>query len=271
MANLQHITAWVLKNGLRDMMTELVPVLLKFEDMETVSREQIETVKDQLSSKTYNALVKKLGQGHTKSKRTRTIAAQDVVLPELVPLTPQLLQSTAIIINRAPVLQLWATVCSLRLGFSPTQSLALASHLVSHVAELKKKTCGYGSAEADQSAASRSSVELFGFTVGLPFSLTESEDQVLADADKSLRYMRSNFGLTGMPLFYSAMHQRCVEMGEDLISGHAGFAEYERFRPQVKSGMDGFGQKAMFRLKDVIDSNTAESCCSPSGHGRDDC
>ena len=256
MAEIQACATWVLRTGLRDYLTELVPALITLgvQDYDKLTKDDVDKIKDKLSKKALQALMKKCavrpmvasdGGGESRKKKK---AATPVTLPATTKLEEKDLGSV-VFINRAPVLQLWTTCCCKILGFSDVEALAIAGALVREASEQKRKLVGLYVEKPAPVGPSEPKVT--HQVLGMEVQIAQDSDDVEIAADWSLKYITKAFD-NDFLAFYNAMMQRATQMGSEMVVGYAGYAEYERFRPPVSGGARGFGEKGRFRLGAVL-------------------
>jgi len=248
--NLETVAAWVLRSGLRDFLTELVPALLstKVDDLDRLSKQDVDGIKEKLSKKAFTALSKKvtsLSAGSATKKKAKPVG--QVNLPALVELT-FLGEEIVIFVNRAPVLQVWCVCACKVLGMSDLESLAISSHVLQICSDLKKKAVGLESPFKEKGPERLEDVvQILGFEASLP----KDEDEVRSVAEKSLRYIRNAFE-DKLAKVYTVMFQRASQLGPEALRSDVAYEEYERFRPKVSGGGKGFGEKGRFHLRAVI-------------------
>jgi hypothetical protein len=174
-------------------------------------------------------------------------------------------------VNRAPVLTLWGAVVAERLGYDRATALTLGRAVAGLNAQAKGRRLGVFE-EPARDAAERPTerrgtrrarrrerlVPLLGRSVpaveterglraaegGWPVSPTSVE-----------RYLRGKFG-RALPDARAAMRALAAAYEPARLEGVA-FALYERFRPDVPSGVRGWGAKGVLDL-DLVRSLTAE-------------
>jgi hypothetical protein len=127
-------------------------------------------------------------------------------------------------------------------------SLAIAATLVHDLSEKKKKSLGFRGEEEVESATTGTEREftVFGFQV----ILNQTEEDLRALAFKSIKYIQNSFEPEFVK-FYSAMTNRAQELGIESLNTSMGFEEYERFRPRIRHGIEGWGEKNRFHLNDI--------------------
>jgi hypothetical protein len=151
------------------------------------------------------------------------------------------------LINRAPVLALWATVVAQRLGFSRDEALSLGKAVTGLNAQAKGQRLGiYKKHEVprERREGRADSVELFGREV--PVTRTAEGVRALSRGEpvspKSVQtYLESKFGEC-LPIVRAAMEELARSQKPDVLEARA-FALYAQFRPQIPDGVKGWGAK----------------------------
>jgi len=168
----------------------------------------------------------------------------------------------AVMVNRAPVLTLWAAVVAERLGFESDTALSLGKVLAGLNAQAKGRALGiYGPPKA-RGAKEPGKVGLgeeFWIEIcGRPLPAKKTEDGIRAvvkdkpvDPDSVRRYLESKFG-DALGAVRSAMKELAASLKPDELN-EAAFSLYEQFRPEIASGTRGWGQKGVLDL-DLIRS-----------------
>ena len=162
-----------------------------------------------------------------------------------------------ILVNRAPVLTLWAAVVAERLGFNPDEALSLGRAVAGLNAQTKGRALGIFEArpETIRQAKQRERGEEFWVKLcGRPVPAKNTDQGVRAvsgdkpvDADSTARYLSQKFGdnLDSVKRTMEALAESCEP--DDLAE--RAFALYERFRPQIPSGKKGWGAKGTLDLQ----------------------
>lgn len=259
--SVQEIAAWVLRSGLRDYMSELVPVLLHYaqqnsiDKLEQISRSEVELkLKEKLSKRAFAALVKKsptslgaAGINTSPAKRRKPVG--NVSLPAPIEVDQKDETNVVVFLNRAPVLQLW-TVCAGKVaGFSDVEALAVAGKVVRDCSEMKKKLLGLSVDKPQDAAAVTEPTKMYTI-LGFEASIPSDEEEMKVAAEKSLRYIQNAFENEFIK-YYSVMYKFATQIGKNILETETGYQEYERFRPPTSGGQKGFGEKGRFYLKAV--------------------
>jgi hypothetical protein len=157
-----------------------------------------------------------------------------------------------VIINRAPVLALWATVVAERLGFSRDEALSLGKAVTGLNAQAKGQHLGiYKKHEMprERREGRADSVELLGREV--PVTRTAEGVRALSkgepvSAHSTQAYLESKFG-EHLAAVRAAMEELAGSMKPDVLAARA-FALYAQFRPQIPDGVKGWGAKGELDL-----------------------
>ena len=162
-----------------------------------------------------------------------------------------------VLINRAPVLTLWAAVVAERLGFNRDEALSLGKAVAGLNAQTKGRALGIFEAkpEAARKAKQQKRGEEFWITLcGRPVPAKDTENGVRAvsgdkpiDPDSAARYLSQKFR-DDLGSVREAMEALAKAFPPDDLSKRA-FALYERFRPQIPSGKKGWGAKGTLDLE----------------------
>jgi hypothetical protein len=156
-----------------------------------------------------------------------------------------------ILINRAPVLTLWASTVAERLGFDQDEALSLGKAVAGLNAQSKGQRLGiYKPAPIEvKKARARKRGEEFSIEIcGRSVPAVNTPDGVRAvtndkpiDAPSVDRYLESKFGESLGPA-RDAMRDLAQAFRPEQLSANA-FSLYERFRPAVPAGVRGWGAK----------------------------
>ncbi len=170
------------------------------------------------------------------------------------------LSSNKILVNRAPVLTLWAAVVAERMGFAHDEALSLGKALAGLNAQSKGRRLGIFKPSPKELHKVRERergeefwVELLGRA--LPATTT---DQGVRAVNKSEpitpvsveRYLESKFG-DALPRVRKAM----TELARAFAPGdlaESGFGLYEQFRPRIPEGVSGWGAKGELDLGRIL-------------------
>lgn len=166
--------------------------------------------------------------------------------------------ANTVLVNRAPVLTLWATVVAERLGYDREEALTLGRALAGLNAQSKGRRLGIyqPSEETGKKPARRvaapATVELLGRKI--PVKKTKEGVRALSgDAITSPEqvrgYLARSFGESLGPVF-EAMKELAGSIAPEELERIA-FGLYERFRPAVASGQRGWGQKGTLDIERI--------------------
>lgn len=163
-----------------------------------------------------------------------------------------------ILVNRAPVLTLWAAVVANRLGFDWDEALSLGKALAGLNAQAKGQRLGIFSprapsdverARAESRRKKRMTVALMGRMI--PVTYTDDGLRALVkdrpiEPESVEKYLRGKFGT-----YYEAVLQAMRELAESYEPeelADIAFHLYEQFRPDVPEGIRGWGAKGRLDL-----------------------
>jgi hypothetical protein len=156
-----------------------------------------------------------------------------------------------ILINRAPVLTLWAATVAERLGFNEDEALSLGKAVAGLNAQSKGQRLGiYKPApqEVKKARAQKQGEEFFVEIFGRQVPAIKTPDGVRAviksqpiEAKSVERYLESKFGESLTPA-RAAMRDLAKAFRPEQLSKNA-FSLYERFRPAIPEGVRGWGAK----------------------------
>jgi hypothetical protein len=156
-----------------------------------------------------------------------------------------------ILINRAPVLTLWAATVAERLGFDRDEALSLGKALAGLTAQSKGRRLGiYKPApqEIKKARARKRGEEFFVEIAGRQVPAVNTADGVRAvikdkpvEAKSVERYLESKF-VDSLEPMHEAMRDLAKSFRPDELSQNA-FQLYEKFRPAIPEGVTGWGAK----------------------------
>lgn len=165
-------------------------------------------------------------------------------------------------VNRAPVLTLWATIVAERMGFDRDEALTLGRAVAGLDAYSKGKALGLFSPRPKTLGDKRKRLEP-GATVHVallqravpvvraPEGLrATSKGRPLSPASVQ-RYLRSKFG-DALPAVERAMAALARSMPPDDLATRA-FQLYESFRPNIPSGVRGWGTAGILDLDTITE------------------
>jgi len=156
-----------------------------------------------------------------------------------------------ILINRAPVLTLWASTVAERLGFDPDEALSLGKAVAGLTAQSKGRRLGIYKPVPQELKAARERKRGEEFLVeicGRSVPAVNTADGVRAvtknkpiEAKSVERYLESKFG-ESLGIARVAMRDLAKAFKPEQLSNNA-FSLYERFRPAIPQGVAGWGAK----------------------------
>jgi hypothetical protein len=161
-----------------------------------------------------------------------------------------------ILINRAPVLTLWAAVVAELVGFKPDEALSLGKALAGLNAQSKGRRLGIFKPTPKDLKKVRESergeefrVDLLGRT--LPAVNVDRGVRALVkskpiEPEGVERYLDSKFG-EALPEVRKAMKELASALKPDELA-EGGFGLYEQFRPAIPEGVQGWGAKGELDL-----------------------
>jgi hypothetical protein len=162
-----------------------------------------------------------------------------------------------ILINRAPVLTLWAAVVAERLGFGWEEALSLGKAVAGLNAQTKGRALGIFEPHPEKvrQARQRKRGEQFWIDLcgrAVPAKNTDEGVRAVAgatpiSADSVQRYLGSKFG-EYLHLTRQTMGKLAAAFKPEDLAVQA-FSLYERFRPEIPRGRRGWGAKGELDLK----------------------
>jgi len=156
-----------------------------------------------------------------------------------------------ILINRAPVLTLWATIVAERLGFDQNEALSLGKAVAGLTAQSKGQRLGIYKPvpqEVKKARARKRGEEFLIEICGRQVPAINTKEGVRAVTKnkpiepKSVeRYLESKFG-ESLDTARTAMRDLAKTFRPEQLSEKA-FRLYEKFRPAIPEGVTGWGAK----------------------------
>jgi hypothetical protein len=156
-----------------------------------------------------------------------------------------------ILINRAPVLTLWATTVAERLGFDQDEALSLGKAVAGLNAQSKGQRLGIFKPvpkEVKKARARKRGEEFLVQICGWQVPAINTRDGVRAviknqsiEAMSVERYLESKFG-ESLGAVRSAMDGLAKAFRPEQLGTNA-FSLYEKFRPAIPEGVRGWGSK----------------------------
>ena len=166
-----------------------------------------------------------------------------------------------VLVNRAPVLTLWAAVVAERLGFDHEAALSLGKALAGLNAQSKGRSLGiFKPAEHPEGVPPKKAklgeefgVELLGRQV--PAKATQGGVRAVigdkpVDPGGVSRYLEEKFG-AARGAVEQAMKAVAGSFRPDELAVTA-FSLYERFRPEIPAGVRGWGVKGELGLDRIL-------------------
>ena len=164
-----------------------------------------------------------------------------------------------ILINRAPVLTLWASIVAERLGFSKDEALSLGKGVAGLTAQSKGRRLGIykpSSLEIKKARAKKSTEKFLVEVCGRGVPAVNTKDGVRAvneekpvEPEAVERYLASKFGDALEPVRLEMRVLARVFKPEQLAA--TAFRLYEKFRPSVPEGVPGWGAKGVLDLDGI--------------------
>jgi hypothetical protein len=166
-----------------------------------------------------------------------------------------------VLVNRAPVLTLWATVVARRQGYDEDEALTLGKAVAGQTAAAKGRRVGlYAGKTASQSAALRekrqtlgaSAVEFMGRVIPclrMDEGLRAMDGVRPTDPEAVRRYLASKFG-DALPLVRDSLAALAATYAPGELEG-AAMNLYMRFRPTGPVGESGWGQRGLLDLDGI--------------------
>lgn len=161
-----------------------------------------------------------------------------------------------ILINRAPVLTLWATTVAERLGFDWDEALSLGKAVAGLNAQSKGQRLGIfkpAPQEVKKARAQKRGEEFLIEICGRQVPATNTPDGVRAvikdqpiESKSVERYLESKFG-ESLSMARSAMRDLAKTFRPEQLSKNA-FSLYEDFRPTIPDGVRGWGAKGNLNI-----------------------
>jgi len=161
-----------------------------------------------------------------------------------------------ILINRAPVLTLWATTVAERLGFEQDEALSLGKAVAGLTAQSKGQRLGIYkpvSQEVKKARARKRGEEFFVEICGRQVPAINTPDGVRAvikdqpiESKSVERYLESKFG-ESLGTARTAMRDFAKSFRPEQLLKNA-FSLYEQFRPAIPEGVKGWGAKGSLNI-----------------------
>jgi hypothetical protein len=162
-----------------------------------------------------------------------------------------------VLVNRAPVLTIWAAVVAERLGYDRDEALSLGKAVAGLNAQAKGRALGISAAKPEvvrKARQQRRGEQLWITLCGRPVPAKNTSNGIRAvsgdkpvDPDNAARYLGQKFG-DDLDSAREAMEKLANAFPPDDLSEHA-LALYETFRPQIPRGKKGWGAKGTLDLE----------------------
>jgi hypothetical protein len=160
-----------------------------------------------------------------------------------------------VIVNRAPVLTLWASVVAERLGYTREEALSLGKAVAGLYAQLKGQHLGLlqsGSKPSEPSAPASEPPSITLLSRPIPITRTRQGVRAVSkgepiDSGSVERYVKRAFG-DSLPSVRQAMEGLAAAYEPNELARMA-YNLYEQFRPQVVNGIRGWGAKGELDLE----------------------
>jgi hypothetical protein len=164
-------------------------------------------------------------------------------------------------VNRASVLTLWAAVIAGRLGHPPDTALTLGRAVAGSAARVKARSIGREERKADRSADTprlrdehvTAPALLLGKTIRLlpnaGGELRAADGDQPSDPAAVERYLAKAFA-DHLAEVRAAMEALAARYDPAELN-RIGFRLYERFRPEVPPGNEGWGAKAVLEVEKI--------------------
>ena len=163
-------------------------------------------------------------------------------------------------INRAPVLTLWAALVAERLGFDHDEALTLGRAVAGLNAFSKGKRLGIFDPATANPSGKRSEAPEKGFEVALlkravPVVVTADGIRATSKGKPTSpasveKYLASKFG-EHLDATERAMVHLAKSHPPDRLAAIA-YQLYEQFRPEISSGVEGWGPKGQLDLAKIL-------------------
>lgn len=167
---------------------------------------------------------------------------------------------TAVMINRAPVMTLWAAVVAERLGFKRDEALTMGRVVAGLNAYSKAVSLGLVEPSERAIEKHRAKTKRGGsFHVDLlhravpvvqtPAGLRATSDDRPIDSDSVERYLRGKFG-DALAEVRAAMTELARAVPPRQLAARA-YRLYEEFRPEIPAGVKGWGAAGVLDLEKI--------------------
>jgi hypothetical protein len=159
-----------------------------------------------------------------------------------------------VLVNRTPVLTLWAAVVAERLGYGRDAALTLGKAVAGLNAQSKGRRLGIYKQPAPERAAPKTKrpskgIILLGREVPVvrtPEGLRAVVKGRVENPESVRRYLKGKFG-DSLPRVETAMRSVAKVYPRRQLN-EAAFSLYEQFRPEIPKGVKGWGAKGQLLL-----------------------
>mmetsp|Transcript_13155 Transcript_13155/g.40479 ORF Transcript_13155/g.40479 Transcript_13155/m.40479 type:complete len:340 (-) Transcript_13155:952-1971(-) len=178
-------------------------------------------------------------------------------------LDDEVLVTYEIVVNRSPVMVLWAAVVANVRGYDWASSLSLAQAAADWYAQRKGEHWGIlepvNDAGAEQGRPKICEVELVGVKVrAVPqadvsnsFRALDARGKLIS-ATRPAGYLTRSFG-TNLSVLTGALYKLAEAMPkEELEAGSSTYRAYEEFRPDVARGAAGWGSQSCIKVEKIV-------------------
>jgi len=164
------------------------------------------------------------------------------------------------LINRAPVLTLWATIVAQRLGYDEEEALTLGKAVAGYTAQFKGQSLGIYTKKdkgaTEEGEAEEREVQIVEL-MGRQIPILEEAGGVRAvtkekpiDPESVQRYIQKKFG-ENLEGSCAAMEELAESYEPDELNRVA-FRLYEKFRPEIPKGKRGWGAKGELSTEKIL-------------------
>jgi hypothetical protein len=166
--------------------------------------------------------------------------------------------SASLLVNRAPVLTLWAAIVAERLGYARATALTLGKAVAGLNAQSKGRRLGIyeappptppGKKSRKPAPSNGATVLLLGRSITVLKTPEGLRATVKGNPERPAgveRYLAQKFGVA-LPEVEAAMRELAAAVPPKRLQ-ETGFALYEQFRPEIPEGVKGWGAKGRLDL-----------------------
>ena len=202
----------------------------------------------------------------TRSSSIPLLVSFPAYAPEIL-CYPAPVATKSVVVNRSPVLTLWASIVAERLGYARSTALTLGKAVAGLNAQSKGRRLGIyeegasaapGRKPRKPSKPASGTVLLLGRAVPVvktPKGRLAAANNRVESPDSVRRYLEQKFG-AALPEVEAAMRALAKAYPPQQLES-IGFSLYEEFRPEVPRGVKGWGAKGRLdldRLRELIRS-----------------